>query len=235
VLLHHGFASSSATNWVRPKVAAAITEAGRSVVLIDARGHGESDKPHDPTAYEGDAMARDVSGLFDHLGLESVDVVGYSMGSRVALELAGSEPRVRSLVLGAPGRPSAAGDERERARRIAEGLEAPSRATVTDRTALAFRNFAEATGADLLALAALQRSRQPVPDKEALGRIAVPTLVLNGEDDTLAGAPEWLTEAIPGAQLQFVPGDHISAVVKPEFRQAIVAFLSGTEAGPQGR
>ncbi len=56
----------------------------------------------------------------------------------------------------------------------------------------------------------------------------MPTLVLNGVGDTVAGAPEWLTEAIPGARLRLVPGDHMSAVVKPEFSQAIVEFLSTT-------
>lgn len=227
VLLHHGFASSAAINWIRPKVAAAIADSGRQAVLIDARGHGESDKPHDPAAYGGGAMARDASGLFDHLGLTSVDVVGYSMGSLVAIDLACSDRRVRSLVLAGTGRPLSVGAAEERARRIADGLEAADRRAITDPTALAFRNFAEATGADLVALAALQRSLQPVPQLEILAGIGVPTLILNGEGDTLAVAPEWLAAAIPGSVRQTVPGDHITAVVKPEFRQAIVNFLRG--------
>ena len=137
VLLHHGFASSSVTNWVRPQVATAIADVGRSVVLIDARGHGESDKPRDPAAYSGDAMARDVMALLDHLGLDAVDVVGYSMGSQVAMQLACAEPRVRSLVLGGIGKPLQAEVETEKARRIAEALEAPSRTDITDPTTLA--------------------------------------------------------------------------------------------------
>jgi pimeloyl-ACP methyl ester carboxylesterase len=226
VLLHHGFASSSRTNWVRPGVAASLAAAGRSVVLIDARGHGESDKPHDPAAYARDAMVRDVKGLLDRLGLDSVDVVGYSMGSLVAMALAAGDPRVHSLVLGGTGRPLGAEAADAQASLIADALEATDRAAITDRTALAFRHFAEATGGDLVALAACQRSHRPPPDARALGRISVPTLVLNGEEDTLVRAPEWLVEAIPGAKLVLVPGDHISAVVKPEFPQAILEFLS---------
>ncbi len=113
-------------------------------------------------------MARDVSALFDHLGLSSVGVVGYSMGSLVALELAGSEPRVSSLVLGGTGKPLGAEAAEERARLIAEALEAPDRHGISDATALAFRNFAEATGADLAALAAVQRSGQAAPGSRRL-------------------------------------------------------------------
>jgi len=213
-------------------VAAALTAAGRSVVLIDARGHGESDKPHEPAAYAGDAMTRDAQGLLDHLGLDSVDVVGYSMGSLVAMELAGRDPRVRSLILGGTGRPPDAGTATNQARLIAEGLEAAERAAITDPTAVAFRHFADATGADLLALAAWQRSCRPVPDMVALGQISVPTLVLNGEKDTLVRSPEWLTEAIPGARLRLVPGDHLSVVVKPEFTRAILEFLPAVAPPP---
>jgi pimeloyl-ACP methyl ester carboxylesterase len=115
----------------------------------------------------------------------------------------------------------------EAALRIAEALEADEPATITDATARAFRNFADATGADRLALAAVQRSGNPFPSLEDLGRIAVPTLVVNGDRDTLVGQPQALAEAITGARAKLVPGDHLSAVVKPEFRQAIVDFLGG--------
>ena len=66
----------------------------------------------------------------------------------------------------------------------------------------------------------------------ALGQISVPTLVLNGEKDTLVRSPEWLTEAIPGARLRLVPGDHLSVVVKPEFTRAILEFLPAVAPPP---
>lgn len=224
VLMHHGFASSSVTNWVRPGVAAAVVGAGRRVVLIDARGHGESDKPHEPAAYANGAMVSDVRALFDHLGLESVDVVGYSMGSYVAMSLAPVEPRVRSLVLGGAGlgqtirRP-------ENMLRVAEALEAEDSGAVTDATARAFRNFADATGSDRLALAAVRRGEGPPLTRESLRSISVPTLVVNGTEDALVHGTESLADVIPNARFESVPGNHLSAVVKPEFRQAIVTFL----------
>lgn len=224
VLMHHGFASSSATNWVRPGVAAAVVAAGRRVVLIDARGHGESDKPHDPAAYADGAMVRDVQALFDLLDLDPVDVVGYSMGAHVALALAPLEPRVRSLVLGGAGLGQAigrAGSMRE----IAQALEAADPETITDATARAFRNFADATGSDRLALAAVRRGDSAPLTLESLGSITVPTLVVNGTEDTFVNGAESLAGVIPNARFQSVPGNHLSAVVKPEFAEAIVAFL----------
>src|ERR1700722_17086264 len=83
VLLLHGFAADYPANWVAPGVVDALVGAGRRVIGFDARGHGQSDKPHDPAAYDNDAMTRDARGLLDHLGVERVDVVGYSMGALV--------------------------------------------------------------------------------------------------------------------------------------------------------
>src|SRR4051794_8073720 len=103
VVLHHGFAADSLTNWVTPGVADRIVATGRRVVALDARGHGKSDRPHDVSAYDAGQMAVDVSGLIDHLRLDRIDLVGYSMGGRVALDVACSEPRLRSVVIGGIG------------------------------------------------------------------------------------------------------------------------------------
>src|SRR5256885_11973721 len=78
-VLLHGFAADAKGNWVQPGVVAALVAAGRQAVTLDARGHGDSDKPHDPQAYADDAMLRDVQALFDHLDLAQVDVAGYSI------------------------------------------------------------------------------------------------------------------------------------------------------------
>lgn len=226
MVLLHGFASDSRINWVRPGIAGAIADEGWRAVLLDARGHGRSQKPHDANAYRGAAMVRDVRELLDHLGVDEVAVVGYSMGSFVAIRFAVSDPRVRALVLGGAGGQDASISSPPRSTLIAEALEAVDKSAVTDPTALAFRNFAEATGADRLALAAVQRARSGAPSVDVMAQIAVPTLVINGEKDVLAGPPESLARSIPGAQAMTVPGDHISAVVKPEFTQAMVEFLS---------
>jgi len=82
VVLLHGLSVDVEANWKAPGIWSALVEAGHRVIGFDARGHGRSDKPHEPSAYEDDAMVRDVGSMFDELSLEVTDLVGYSMGRR---------------------------------------------------------------------------------------------------------------------------------------------------------
>ncbi len=235
VVMMHGFASDSRTNWLRPGVARAVIESGRQAVLLDARGHGESAKPRDVASYTGGAMVRDVVCLLDYLGLGAAHTVGYSMGSFTAVRLAAAEPHLVSLVLGGIGLAQILDGHLDGAQEIATGLETESAESISDSRALAFRRFADATGSDRLALAAVQRAGDLLPAVDDLARIAVPSIVINGVDDSLAGSPRDLAAAIAGARWQSVPGDHLSAVVKPEFRQALVNFLDGLASPTRSR
>ncbi len=230
VVLHHGFAANAFVNWVRPGVVDALVGAGHHVVALDARGHGRSDRPHDPERYGHVRMAADVGQLVDHLGFASYDLVGYSMGGIVAATVASHDRRVRRLVLGGVGGAlvdrELVGSRRRRMARVVEGLEASSAAEVDDASGAAFRSFATATGADLRALAAVARSGVGAHDRLAFEHITAPTLVLVGTDDPLAARADLLAAAIDGASLEVVPGNHLSAVTKPEFRDALVDFLA---------
>ena len=104
VILQHGFAADGHGNWVAPGIVSAIVANGRHVIVPDARGHGRSDKPHDPSSYGHGAMARDLTALADHLGLAAFDIGGYSMGGHIALHLLRTDPRVRSTMIGGIGR-----------------------------------------------------------------------------------------------------------------------------------
>jgi pimeloyl-ACP methyl ester carboxylesterase len=228
VLLLHGFASNARLNWVRPGLVDALVKAGFRAIAYDARGHGRSDAPHDPSAYEDNTMVGDAVGLIDHLQLGELAVVGYSMGAQVAARLVAEEPRVARAVFGGIGSRLLAprpGEERYPARAIADALEADHLPEETAPTPRAFRAFADATKADRLALAALQRSRvvEGHPDLQA---ITVPVLIVVGQDDTLVGDPEGVVRALPHARLVVVPGNHLSAVVSPAFREAVVEFLT---------
>jgi pimeloyl-ACP methyl ester carboxylesterase len=227
VVLSHGFAADHRINWVVPGVVDALVASGRRVLAPDARGHGRSAKPHDPEAYAGDAMGRDIQALMDHLELTSVDVVGYSMGSMVSARLVPLEPRARSLILGGVG--GRMGQARRPARRgaIARAMEADGSGATPG--ARAFRQFAERTGADRLALAAIQRA--PIGAPAALGDIAVPTLVLTGDADALVGPPDDLARKIPGATYKLLHGNHLSAVSNPAFPSSIVDFIAAVPAG----
>ena len=229
VVLHHGFAASGFLNWVAPGVVSALVASGRRVVNLDARGHGRSEKPHDPSFYGETKMAADVSTLIDTLGVDEIDLVGYSMGAIVALIVGSHEPRVRRMVVGGIGAGVVErGGVDTRALDptvLQEALRADDPTTITDPTAKQFRVFAESTGADRLALAAHVASvhRQPI----ALEQITARTLVLAGRDDLLAARPQVLASAIPLADLVIIDGDHLGAVAAPAFAPAIVDFING--------
>ena len=75
IVLVHGFASHYRLNWVGTRWQETLTGAGFRVIGLDCRGHGDSDKPHDPRAYETSVMAADVERLLDHLGIEDLSEV----------------------------------------------------------------------------------------------------------------------------------------------------------------
>jgi pimeloyl-ACP methyl ester carboxylesterase len=225
-VLVHGFASNKEVNWAAPSWMTTLTRAGRRAIALDNRGHGASTKLYDPAAYHSAIMAEDVRALLDHLVLSRADVMGYSMGARIAAFLAlAHADRVRAVVLGGLGIRLVEGVGLPDS--IADALEAPSLADVTDPTAYMFRAFAEQTKSDLHALAACMRgSRQTLSRAEA-GRITVPLLVAVGDKDQVAGSPEALAALIPGARALSIPGrDHMLAVGDRLFKSAVLDFLA---------
>jgi pimeloyl-ACP methyl ester carboxylesterase len=227
IVLVHGFASNKEVNWIAPGWVSTLKRAGRRVVALDNRGHGASSKLYDPAAYHSAIMADDVRALIDHLGLPRADVMGYSMGARNAAFLALANPEhVRSAVLGGVGIRLVGGVGLQ-PDTIAQGLEAPSLAEVTDPTAHVFRAFAEQTKSDLRALAACMRgSRQPL-ERDALAGMAVPVLVAAGTKDLIAGLPADLAALMPGAQVLAIPDrDHMLAVGDRVFKAGVLKFLA---------
>jgi pimeloyl-ACP methyl ester carboxylesterase len=228
VVLHHGFVASADANWVATGVVDALTAAGRRVIAPDARGHGRSEKPHDPARYGEDRMARDLAVLLDTIATRQIDLVGYSMGAIVSLLFASTDDRVQRLVIGGVGsgvvecggvdRRAVPNDAIVAALTVADAsqLEVPE--------AVAFRQLADALGADREALAA--QAASVYRGEIALERISAPTLLLAGETDPLAIRPRVLADAIPDATLEMLTGDHIEALGDPRFRQSIVNFLA---------
>jgi pimeloyl-ACP methyl ester carboxylesterase len=233
VLLLHGFAADTNINWVRSGVLDALVDEGLRAVALDARGHGLSEKPHEPDAYADDAMTRDARALLDHLDLDRAHVVGYSMGATTALRVATAEPRVQRVVAIGVGGTTVARHSSTDAPDGAEGLGpglvdgllVDDPAEITDPIARQFRTLADSVRADRVALAAYSKARSGdlVPD---LAGIGVPVLVVAGIDDELAGDPAELAAMIPGAIAATVPGDHFTSLAHPKLQRAVLDFLT---------
>jgi pimeloyl-ACP methyl ester carboxylesterase len=226
IVLVHGFASNKAVNWVYPGWVTTLTRAGRRVIALDNRGHGDSTKLYDPAAYHSAVMAEDVRALLDHLGLPRADVMGYSMGARNTAFLALAHPdRVRAAVFGGLGMGLVEGGGLPET--IAAALEAPALADVADPSGHMFRAFAEQTHSDLRALAACIRGSRQTLTRAEIGRIAVPVLVAVGSSDQIAGPADQLAALIPGARALVIPGrDHMLAVGDRVFKAGVVEFLA---------
>jgi pimeloyl-ACP methyl ester carboxylesterase len=219
----HGFASDYRLNWVGSRWQETLTNAGFRVIGLDCRGHGLSDKPHDDAAYSIDILAADVVRLLDHLAVDSAAYLGYSMGSRIGLEVVISHPkRVRRAVFGGLGTAGAIShaDEIAHAFLIGEPTDDP--------TAQTFYKFASARPInDLKALAACIKGMKPDASPARLAGISTPILVVVGDHDDIARDASELVELIPTARLVTIAGrDHMTAVTAREFKQAALEFLT---------
>jgi pimeloyl-ACP methyl ester carboxylesterase len=225
VVLLHGISADGQMNWEWTGIGPALREAGFRTVAVDQRGHGSSDKPHDPERYDDDRFAGDVSAVLDDANIAHCVLIGYSMGAYMALRTVVREPRIRALVLGGIGGTAPKAQDRED---VARALEA-DRLTAEHRgDAREIRQYADATGADRRALAAIQRGRSDRP--LALDAVTVPVLVIVGESDELAGDAETLARSLAGARFVRVRGDHASVLIEPAFIAALVDFVRAVSA-----
>ncbi len=216
-ILLHGFIVDSQINWTDPGLIRALVAENRRIIALDARGHGRSDKPHDPRSYAERAMARDVIALMDELGLTNAVLIGYSLGGYTALEAALLDRRVSAVAACGVGIESDE-DHRFNPRIVAELIaeKAPPDGF--------YRGAADQFGADRFALAAhLRGATLPQIRPEDMSKIQTPVHIINGADDLHDAAR--MAALFPNATAVTVQGDHISTVGDPSFRDALVAVL----------
>ncbi|WP_126175363.1 alpha/beta fold hydrolase [Tsuneonella rigui] len=224
VLLLHGLFSEANTNWIKFGHAQRLADAGFEAIMPDLRAHGASAKPHDPAAYPRDVLVRDLFAVVEELGLETYDLVGFSLGSRTSARavLAGLSPR--RLVLGGMGLEGLAGWNR-RADFFIDAIDRFDSVKHGDPAFFAV-SFMKTQKVDREAARLLLQSVGDT-DPAELERITMPTLVLCGAQDRDNGDPVKLTEALPDARFEEVPGTHMSSVTEPALGEAIVRFLAG--------
>jgi pimeloyl-ACP methyl ester carboxylesterase len=226
VLLVHGFASSRAQNWRATNWYKTLAEAGFQVIAMDCRGHGESDKPHDPAFYSYDLMSGDILAVASAASIASAHLIGYSMGSYLGIQLLMEHPgMIRKLVVAGVG---AKYFHQEAATRhgIADALLAPDAAGITDTTQTTFRAFASQPGKDIVALAACMRGDRHLFSAAELSDATRPSLVICGENDGISGPPGPLAAALHDSIAITVPGrDHMSAVGDKMTKVTVESFL----------
>ncbi len=237
VVLLHGITGTAASNWGAAGIIDRLAEEFR-VIAVDQRGHGRSDKPHDPGSY-GERMAQDVVDLLDHLRLQQAHVVGYSMGGFITMKLLTLAPdRLLSAVVGGAGWPSAELRDDDLFEALAVSLEEgkgggplvellwPGDERPTPEQVQAIGQAMVAAN-DQLALAAVVRGMPALDVSAELLRLnKVPTLNIIGSDDPLKPNADALVGVMKEHRLHVIEGaNHLTTLNSPEFHDTVRAFF----------
>ncbi|MBA3676205.1 MAG: alpha/beta hydrolase [Sphingosinicella sp.] len=222
VILLHGLFSDAETNWLKFGHAALIAARGFRVIMPDLRAHGHSSKPHDAAAYPPDILAQDGLALIEHLELRDYDLGGYSLGARTAVRIVVMGATPGKLIVSGMGLRGLLDTGRRSAhfKTILTGLGTHERGS-PEWLAEA---FLKTQGGDPKALLPLLDSFVDTSEAE-LRAISIPVLVPSGIDDHDNGSSEDLAKLLQDGCYAEVPGNHMSAVTKPDLGRVIADFL----------
>ncbi|MGH7022633.1 MAG: alpha/beta fold hydrolase, partial [Caulobacteraceae bacterium] len=159
------------------------------------------------------------------------NLMGYSMGAHLALGLAlRQSERIGHLILGGVGARAidGAGPFAKAGMTMAQAMRVDDADSIADPNLRGFRRFADQQGDDRLALAACSEGHGRAVTADDLAGIRAPTLVVAGSLDDIAGDPQRLADAIPGAKCVSLPAcDHFTAIPHALFKAAVFDFLEG--------
>ena len=241
VVLCHGF-SDNGLCWTP---VARELEADYDLIMVDARCHGKSDAP--AAGNHTQAMADDLAGLIEELGLDRPVVAGHSMGAGYTQNAAARYPHLmRAIVLEDPGwrdRPMAAGGQADRAARMRGGFEEIQAASFDDALVIVRGQFDQAVSDEMvwlltqskrqLNLNILNRFRGPDDDwRDLVAKIKCPLLLFTGNPERGALVTEAaFAEAISLApQMERVHVDTVGHLIRYEafdtFMAALERFLA---------
>jgi pimeloyl-ACP methyl ester carboxylesterase len=210
-------------NWIKFGQAQRIAARGFRVIMPDLRAHGESDRPHGQQFYPKGVLARDLRELVALLGLDEFDLGGFSLGARTTVEGVGEGLRPRRAVLGGAGLDGLRNWKRRKTFFV-EAIDLFDTVRRGDPHWLSIQ-FMKSQKVDRVAAAQLLDSFEDA-FISWLEAFTMPTLVVCGSEDDDNGSAEELANVLPNAIFEEVPGTHMSSVTKPEFGEAIAAFLA---------
>ena len=233
VLLVHGFASSTALNWQATGWVRDLTAAGRRVLTVDLLGHGESSAPLETDAYAPSRLRAAVLEVLALAGARpreagnlttGVDLVGYSLGSRLVWELAADRPDlINRAVLGGMSAedPLADFDLDAAARFLADFSAIAHESTASLMTLMQLAPGANTPA--LLRLVAAIKAERFEPGASVPVR---PLLFVTGDRDVLATGTAKLAALAADSEVLWLPArTHTNAVSSRAFKKAAIEFL----------
>lgn len=239
VVLVHGFTASIPVQWAMPGIVSKLSK-NYQVIALDNRGHGRSDKPHDPKQY-GAQMVGDVVRLLDHMQIKKAHVVGYSMGGFMTGYLLSNHPdRLITATLGGAGWSQADDTRLNFLTELADSLDAgkgigplilqltpADQPKPTEEQISGINQMLMLTN-DSKALAACIRGMKGLAVSEAQLRAnKVPTLAIIGDRDPLKAGVDDMQKVMANLTVEVIQGaDHMTAFRSPKFIEDLQGFLS---------
>ncbi len=220
VVLLHGFIVNS-NSWKGGALPKKLSQAGFQVILVDLRGNGQSDKPHDLAKYENDAEIRDVIELMKSLQIQEYDVVGYSRGAILAAKIISMDKHIRTATFGGMGADFTSPNW-YRKKNFEEIFSGKAHLYPEFKGAV---DYAKSTNADTLVLGLLQKA-QPMTTLKDMKKFKKPVLVISGSEDTDNGNAADLAKVFTNSTLKIVEGkNHNNASSSEAFAEDVLAFL----------
>jgi pimeloyl-ACP methyl ester carboxylesterase len=226
VILIHGYTGTARGNWFSNGVAEALAKK-HWVIAIDCRGHGQSDKPHDPQKY-GSAMARDVIELMDQLKIAKAHIHGYSMGGMITGQLLAAHPeRFITASFGGSGVPEV--DQEWKAKLPAD------KPGPDPQEAEAREKLAHHPDRDEDALRAVREAWTPESrGKIDLTQVTVPVLAINGEYDGPNAKTVRMQRELKNFKSVVLPGkSHLTAImagyIPQQYIDSLVTFIDAND------
>ena len=223
VVLIHGFSGYAEGNWFMNGIADALA-AKHQVIAIDVRGHGLSDKPHDPAAY-GDKMWKDVIELMDHLKVDRAHVHGYSMGGGIVTQLLAHHPE--RFITASYGGSGVREVDPQWAGKVPADKKGPD-----PQEAEAAKKLANAPHRDAEALGAIRKGFGPLmAAKIDLTSIQIPVLAINGEFDGPQAKTHRMQRELKDFKAVVLPGkSHLTAImagyIPEQYTTTLVEFIN---------